>query len=423
MHVLRGLARLLHKECHEAETETRHSERGKRDLSILSSMSYSRAQTAPPAEPLIAAREAGLRYVTDQSPGIRRKRSGKGMRYLDVEGRPIRDPATLARIKALAIPPAWTEVWICPWANGHLQATGRDDRGRKQYRYHPRWRAHRDESKYGRTLRFGRALARIRRATDRDLNRPGLTRRKVLAAVVRLLETTLIRVGNAEYARDNHSFGLTTLRDRHAQVEGGTLRFRFRGKSGITHSVAIDDRRLARVVKRCQELPGQELLQYLDDEGQVRDITSSDVNDYLREITGEDFTAKDFRTWAGTVLAVIALQEFTAFDTKVEAKKNLVRAIESVARRLGNTPSVCRKCYIHPGVLDAYLDGTMLESLRQRAAAEMADVHGLSPEESAVLALLQRRLAREETNDRANRPSAQKARTHRHRPSLQPARP
>jgi DNA topoisomerase-1 len=379
--------------------------------------------TASPDDPLVAARDAGLRYVTDQSPGIRRRRSGKGLRYLDAQGRPVCDPETRARIKALAIPPAWTEVWICPVANGHIQATGRDDRGRKQYRYHARWRRHRDESKYGRTLRFGRALARIRRATDRDLNLPGLPRRKVLAAVVQLLETTLIRVGNAEYARDNHSFGLTTLRDRHAEIAGGTLRFRFRGKGGISHTVAVDDRRLARVVKHCQELPGQELLQYIGDDGQVCDITSGDVNDYLREIAGEEFTAKDFRTWAGTVLAVIALQEFQAFDSKVEAKKNLVRAIEAVARRLGNTPSVCRKCYIHPGVLDAYLDGTMLASLRQRAAAEMTDVRGLSPEESAVLALLQRRLAQEEANDRTGRPAAQTAATRRRSPSLQPARP
>ncbi|HZW30791.1 MAG TPA: hypothetical protein VFF52_08800 [Isosphaeraceae bacterium] len=382
------------------------------------------AQTAAAADPVVAAGDAGLRYVTDQSPGIRRKRSGKGMRYLDAEGRPIRDPATLARIKALAIPPAWTEVWICPWPKGHIQATGRDDRGRKQYRYHPQWRRHRDESKYGRTLRFGRALARIRRAIERDLDQPGLPRRKILAAVVRLLETTLIRVGNAESARDNHSFGLTTLRDRHAEIQGGTLRFRFRGKSGITHSLALDDRRLARIIKQCQDLPGQELIQYLDDQGQVCDVTSSDVNDYLREITGEEFTAKDFRTWAGTVLAVMALQEFTAFDSKVEAKKNLVRAIEAVARRLGNTPSVCRKCYIHPGVLDAYLDGTMLESLRQRTAAEMAELHGLNPEESAVLALLQRRLAQEATTDRRSQAAAKKkASRHRRRPSLQPARP
>jgi DNA topoisomerase I len=361
-----------------------------------------------PADPVEAARVAGLRYVSDRIPGILRRKSGKGMRYLDTDGRPVRDPATLARIKALAIPPAWTKVWISPWPDGHIQATGRDDRGRKQYRYHAKWHSVRDESKYGRTLAFGRSLARIRRATSRDLKLEGLPRRKVLAAVVCLLETTLIRVGNDRYARDNNSFGLTTMRDRHARIEGGILRFQFRGKSGITHSVAINDRRLAQVVKRCQELPGQELLQYIDDDGQLRDIGSNDVNEYLRSITGQDFTAKDFRTWAGTVLTTIALQEFEAFDSQVQAKKNIVRAIESVARRLGNTPSVCRKCYVHPGILDAYLEGTMLDSLRQRAHEEMADVRGLGPEESAVLALLQRRLAQEEENDRPRRPASTK---------------
>ena len=312
-------------------------------------------------DPATVARDAGLRYVNDDSPGIRRVKRGRSFGYIDPEGRAIRDAETLARIKALAIPPAWTEVWICPRADGHIQATGRDDRGRKQYRYHARWRSVRDEAKYGRTLAFGRALAKIRRATERDLKLPGLPRRKVLAAVVRLLETTLIRIGNDEYARDNHSFGLTTMRDRHARVKGATVEFRFRGKSGINHTVSIDDRRLARVVGRCQELPGQELLQYLDDDGEIRDIGSDDVNEYLRAIAGEEFTAKDFRTWAGTVLAMIALQEFEAFDSQAQARKNIVRAIESVARRLGNTPSVCRKCYIHPGILDAYLDGTTLE--------------------------------------------------------------
>jgi DNA topoisomerase-1 len=353
------------------------------------------------AEPEAVARDAGLRYVNDDSPGIRRLKSGRSFRYVDPDGRAVRDPETLARIKALAIPPAWTDVWICPRADGHIQATGRDDRGRKQYRYNARWRSVRDEAKFGRTLAFGRVLSKIRRITERDLKLPGLPRRKVLAAVVRLLETTLIRIGNDEYARDNHSFGLTTMRDRHARVRGASLEFRFRGKSGIQHTVAIDDRRLARVVRRCQELPGQELLQYIDEEGEARDVGSDDVNAYLREITGEEFTAKDFRTWAGTVLALIALQEFEAFDSQVQAKKNIVRAIESVAGRLGNTPSVCRKCYVHPGILDAYLDGTTLESLRRRASEEMAHVRGLSAEESAVLALLQRRLAAEEAHDRS----------------------
>jgi DNA topoisomerase I len=366
---------------------------------------------ASPSNPPGAARAAGLKYLTDRSPGICRLKSGKGMRYLDPDGRPVRDPATLSRIKALAIPPAWTKVWISPSPNGHIQATGRDERGRKQYRYHAKWHTVRDESKYGRTLAFGRALAKIRRATGRDLKRAGLPPRKVLAAVVRLLETTLIRVGNDKYARDNNSFGLTTMRDRHAKIEGGTVRFQFRGKSGINHTVAVNDRRLAQVVKRCQELPGQDLLQYIDDEGRVCDIGSEDVNEYLRSITGQDFTAKDFRTWAGTVLVMIALQEFEAFDSQIQAKKNIVRAIESVARRLGNTPSVCRKCYVHPGIIDAYLEGTMLDSLRRRALEEMSDVRGLSPEESAVLALLQRRLAQEEEHDWPSRPASPKKRS------------
>jgi DNA topoisomerase-1 len=349
------------------------------------------------------ARDAGLRYMSDDSPGIRRVKRGRSFGNVGPDGRAVRDPETLARIKALAIPPAWTDVWICPRPDGHIQATGRDERGRKQYRYHARWRNVRDEAKYGRTLAFGRVLARIRRVTERDLKLPGLPRRKVLAAVVRLLESTLIRIGNEEYARTNNSFGLTTMRDRHARVRGASLEFRFRGKSGIHHAISLDDRRLAQVVRRCQELPGQELFQYVDEDGQVRDIGSEDVNEYLCEITGEGFTAKDFRTWAGTVLAMIALQEFEAFDTQAQAKKNIVRAIESVARRLGNTPTVCRKCYVHPGILDAYLEGTMLESLRQRASEEMSHVRGLSAEESAVLALLQRRLAAEDRQDRSAR--------------------
>ncbi len=354
-------------------------------------------------DPAAVARDAGLRYVSDDSPGIRRVKRGRSFGYVDADGRTIRDAETLARTKALAIPPAWTEVWICPRADGHIQATGRDARGRKQYRYHARWRIVKDEAKYGRTLAFGRSLSKIRRITKRDLKLPGLPRRKVLAAVVRLLETTLIRIGNDEYARDNGSFGLTTMRSRHARVRGTKLEFRFRGKSGIHHTVTLDDPRLARVVRRCQELPGQDLFAYVDDDGEVRDVGSADVNEYLRDITGEEFTAKDFRTWAGTVLAMIALDEFEAFDSQAQAKKNVVQAIESVARRLGNTPSVCRKCYIHPGILDAYLDGTMLESLRRRASEEMSHIHGLSAEESAVLALLQRRLAEEDRHDRSTR--------------------
>ncbi|HEX5501748.1 MAG TPA: hypothetical protein VFW96_03955 [Thermomicrobiales bacterium] len=350
---------------------------------------------AATTEPAAAAREAGLRYVHDSRPGLRRRRAGRGFRYVGLDGRPIHDPAALRRIKALAIPPAWTDVWICPDPRGHLQATGRDARGRKQYRYHPRWRAARDETKYDRMLAFGRALPAIRERAGRDLARPGLPREKVLATIVRLLEETLIRVGNEEYAQRNHSYGLTTLRDRHVDVAGATLSFSFRGKSGVRHEVDIRDRRAARIVRRCQDLPGQELFQYLDDEGERRAVDSADVNDYLRAITGEEFTAKDFRTWAGTVLCALALEEFASFDSVAEARQNIVRAIESVAARLGNTPTVCRKSYVHPAVLDAYLDGTMLDTLRRRAERELTEaLPDLTPEEAAVLALLRARLAR-----------------------------
>ncbi len=347
-------------------------------------------------DPVTAAREAGLVYVTDRDPGFQRKRAGKGFSYRDQEGRRIRDAKQLARIKALAIPPAWNDVWICPKPRGHLQATGRDSRGRKQYRYHARWRETRDETKFWRTVAFGQRLPAIRARVEKDMAQSGLPRSKVLAAVVRLLETTLIRVGNEEYVRENRSFGLTTLRDRHVRVNGKTLRFSFKGKSGIRHAIDLNDRRLARIVKRSQDLPGQELFQYLDDEGQTHTIDSGDVNNYLGEIAGEEFTAKDFRTWAGTVLAALALQEFEAFDTKVQAKKNLVKAIESVAERLGNTPSVCRKCYVHPHVIDAYLDGSLIDTLKGRADRALSEsLERLSPEEAAVLALLERRLAKE----------------------------
>jgi DNA topoisomerase I len=345
-----------------------------------------------------AAKAAGLRYVSDARPGIRRQRAGKGFRYLDPDGKAVRDPDTLRRIASLVIPPAWTDVWISPSPNGHIQATGRDARGRKQYRYHPRWRAVRDETKYDRMMAFGAALPTIRRRVESDLGRPGLPREKVLAAVVRLLETTLIRVGNEEYARTNRSFGLTTMQDRHVALTDASVRFAFRGKSGIKHTIGLADRRLARVVKKCRDLPGQELFQYVDDDGRPQDIASDDVNAYLREVAGDEFTAKDFRTWAGTVLAAMALREFEAFDTKTQAKKNILRAIESVAERLGNTPTVCRKCYVHPEIIDAYLDGSMLDTLKQVAEQELTATLGdLPPEEAAVLALLQQRLAREET--------------------------
>jgi DNA topoisomerase-1 len=351
---------------------------------------------APITDPAAAARLARLRYVSDATPGIQRTRAGRGFSYRRPDGTLVHDAETLRRIRALAIPPAWTDVWICTLPNGHLQATGRDAKGRKQYRYHPRWRAVRDETKYTRMIAFGEALPRIRAQVEKDLNWHGLPREKVLATVVRLLETTLIRIGNEEYAKTNKSYGLTTMRNRHVDVKGATVRFHFRGKSGIDHRIDINDRRLANIVKRCKELPGAELFQYLDDEGQRQTIDSGDVNAYLHDITGDDFTAKDFRTWAGTLLAAMALQEFEAFDSETQAKRNIVQAIERVAERLGNTPSVCRKCYVHPAVLDAYLEGTMLEAVKQRAEQEIADaLPGLKTEEGAVLAFLQQRLARE----------------------------
>lgn len=341
-----------------------------------------------------AAGKAGLRYVTDAAPGIRRKPARSGFRYVDAAGNPVRDPDTLGRIRSLVIPPAWTDVWICPHGKGHIQVTARDAKGRKQYRYHPRWRSSRDATKYAHVIGFGKALPAIRRQVDRDLALQGLPREKVVATVVRLLETTMMRVGNEEYARSNGSFGLTTLRDRHVRVDGARLQFRFKGKSSREHFIELSDKRVAGVVRRCRELPGYELFQYLDEEGERRSIDSEDVNDYLREITGEDYTAKDFRTWAGTLLAALALREFEAFDSKAQARKNLVRAIESVAAKLGNTPAICRKCYIHPAVMESYLDGSMREALQRRAEKGLQDMHALDPEEAAVLALLQQRLQR-----------------------------
>jgi DNA topoisomerase-1 len=345
---------------------------------------------------------AGLRYVSEDLAGIRRRRAGRGFVYLDADGRRVRDAETLRRIHALVIPPAWRDVWISSAPNGHIQAVGRDARGRKQYRYHARWRAVRDETKYTRMLVFARALPRVRAQVARDLARPGLPREKVLATVVRLLETTLIRIGNQEYARANKSFGLTTLRTRHVDVAGSEMRFEFRGKGGKTHAVGVRDPRVARVVRRLQDLPGQELFQYLDDSGARRTIGSADVNAYLNDIAGEDFTAKDFRTWAGTVLAALALAEVRAFGTAREAKRNVVRAIERVASRLGNTPAICRKSYVHPEVLNAYLDGVTIAALKTRTEREIGEgLHGLDAEEGVVLGLLQQRLARQAETARA----------------------
>jgi DNA topoisomerase-1 len=333
-------------------------------------------------EPEAAAQAAGLRYVTDRSPGIRRRRAGRGFTYLDPQGRVLQN-GDLSRIRALAVPPGWTDVWICASPSGHIQATGRDARGRKQYRYHPRWREIRDATKFDRMIAFGTALPSIRRRTAKDLARTGLPREKVLAAVVRLLESTLIRVGNPEYAKENESFGLTTLRERHVSVEGSTIEFHFRGKGGKLHRVDVRDPRLARVVRQCQDIPGYELFQYVDEDGERQRVDSEDVNDYLREISGQDFTAKDFRTWAGTVGAAMALREFEPFETEAEGKRNVVEAIETVAERLRNTPTVCRACYIHPALLESYLDGSMGD------VPEGRTIRGLEPEEAFVLRLLE----------------------------------
>ena len=338
-----------------------------------------------------AAKQAGLHYVDDSAPGIRREKHGRSFRYIGPTNRSIRDEGTLARIRSLVIPPAWTEVWICRDPNGHLQVTGHDARGRKQYRYHPRWREVRDENKYEKLIAFARALPRIRRRVAGDLRRQGLPREKVLAAVVKLLETTLVRVGNEEYAEENHSFGLTTMRDRHAKVAAGRVHMEFNGKSGVSHEIDISDPRLVKIVSHCQDLPGQELFQYVDEQEEVHDIGSTDVNEYLRQISGQDFTAKDFRTWAGTALAAKALQEFEDFDTKAAAKRNVTKAIERVAERLGNTRAVCRKCYIHPAVVDAYMDRSLVETLKHRTERELrGGIARLPAEEAAVLALLRR---------------------------------
>jgi DNA topoisomerase-1 len=363
------------------------------------------AATLPTTAPE-AANEAGLRYTSDDRPGISRRKRGRGFQYVDRDGRTISDTDERARIDALAIPPAWTDVWICPSANGHLQATGRDARGRKQYRYHPRWREVRDEVKYGRMIAFGEALPRIRKQVDRDIARRSLSKPRVVATVVRLLDETSIRVGNDEYARENKSFGLTTMQKRHVDVEGARIMFRFRGKGGKLSDVGVRDPRVARVLRRCEELPGQPLFQYVDDDGAVEDVDSDDVNDYLREVTGEGFTAKDFRTWSGTVLAAWALEDLGEAGSPTQAKRNVVRAVESVAKSLGNTPAVCRSCYVHPDVIEAHLDGSLARGLAKAAERRLArNLRGLTPQEAAVLALLRVRLEAETRRDRARKAS------------------
>jgi DNA topoisomerase-1 len=390
--------------CNAAATDDRHASR----VDATSDRRRSAAMTATPPPTFSAAPDrgalTGLRHSSDDRPGISRRRSGRGFSYRDADGRTIRDPETLDRIRGIVIPPAWTDVWICPYADGHLQATGRDARGRKQYRYHPRFRARRDDAKFERLIAFAKALPAIRERVDEDLGRSGLPREKVIAAVVRLLELTLIRVGNDEYARLNRSFGLTTLRDRHARVDGTQVRFRFRGKSGRQHEVGLRDRRLASVVKRCRDLPGQELFQYVDADGAAQDVASEDVNAYLAEIA-PGVTAKDFRTWAGTVLAWRALSALGDGATDREKRRNVAAAIETTAENLGNTAAVARSAYVHPAVVDAYLDGRLRSAL-VTAAEETDDPPGATDpdEERAVIALLRARLRDDAGRTRPRKP-------------------
>ena len=341
-------------------------------------------------DPEKAAREAGLRYVRDDVPGITRRRRGKGWSYTGPDGKLIRARAERERLNGLAIPPAWTDVWICPHADGHIQATGRDAEGRKQYRYHPDWRAIRDESKYARMIPFARALPEIRARVDEDLGRRGLPREKVLAAVVRLLEVSLIRVGNDEYARSNGSYGLTTMRDKHVEIEGSTVRFEFRGKGGKRHEVDVRDRRLARIVRQCRDVPGYDLFQYYDEEGEKHAIGSADVNEYLDACCDGEFTAKDFRTWWGTLHAAAALLGCEPCDSDREGRMRINEAADHVAEQLGNTRAICKACYIHPAVFDRYLAGTLGDDLDP--GGTLPKVAGLAPEERALLGLLERAL-------------------------------
>jgi DNA topoisomerase-1 len=316
-----------------------------------------------PLDPIKSASVAGLRYVRGEGPGIIRLKVGSGFRYVGVDGKPVRNGDELRRIRSLVIPPAWTQVWICPSPNGHLQAVGRDARGRKQYRYHPEYRKVRDQTKFGRMLAFGAALPKIRERVEKDIALPGLPKNKVLATVVRLLETTCMRVGNEEYAKQNSSFGLTTLHDKHVEIKGSRMRFHFRGKSGQDQDIELNDGRLAKIVKRCRDIPGYELFQYIDSEGNHCRIDSTGVNEYLREITGEEFTAKDFRTWGGTGLAALAFEQIGPFESESDAKKKVVEVIKSVAKSLGNRPATCRKYYVHPAIIEAYTSGILLEAL------------------------------------------------------------
>jgi DNA topoisomerase-1 len=340
-------------------------------------------------DPCASAAEAGLRYVSGAGPCIRRIRAGKSFRYIGTDGKPLRDPKHLARIRSLVIPPAWSDVWICPFPNGHLQAVGWDAKGRKQYRYHPLYRAIRDQAKFSRMIAFGTVLALIRRHVEHDLNRRGLPKEKVLATVVRLLETTFIRVGNDEYAKENESFGLTTMRDKHVRIAGAKLQFTFRGKSGQDHTIGLTDARLAHIVKRCQDLPGYELFQYVTPAGTIGRIDSADVNRYIKDLSGQDFTAKDFRTWAGTILAARELYSAGPCRNARTGKRVIVDAVKRVAKRLGNRPSTCRKYYVHPAILDAYSDGSLFGAMQQGEQQNAAyEGRGLRPEEYSVMVLV-----------------------------------
>jgi DNA topoisomerase-1 len=347
------------------------------------------AQQIPHGEMALCAKFGGLRYVSDDQPGIHRLRHGKHFRYVDARGEPMRDQGQLARIKSLAIPPAWTQVWICARPDGHLQATGRDAKGRKQYRYHPQWRAVRDTVKYAHMIDFGLHLPLIREQVSADMRRSQLSKRKVVATVIDLLEKTMIRIGNEAYARENKSYGLTTLHTRHVAIEGSAVEFHFRGKSRVEHHVRVKDKRLARIIRQIKDLPGQELFQYLDEDGQRHPVDSADVNDYLKEITGKDYTAKDFRTWAGTLHTTLALSALK-FETQNEAKKNVVAAIEQAAKKLGNTPTICKKCYVHPAVIDSYLAGELVIATPEPTDDEPQET--IARMESHILTLLQQGL-------------------------------
>jgi len=347
-----------------------------------------RAATLP-TDFLASVKIAGLRYVTGTGPGITRRRRGKGFEYIGPDAKPVRDRAVLHRIRSLVIPPAWENVWICSAESGHIQAVGRDARGRKQYRYHPRYREIRDETKFGRMAAFGEVLPRIRAQVDKDLSLPGLPKRKVVAAIVRLLDETCVRIGNEEYVKANHSFGLTTLRNRHADVNGDTIHLRFKGKSNQEHDIMLRDRRLSRIVKRCQDLPGQELFQYQEEAGEFVNVDSADVNEYLREITGDDFSAKDFRTWHGTGHMAAQLAALGPAESETEAKRNIVAAVKETAKRLGNRPPACRKYYVHPAVFESYLDGSIFAAMREASSGSKAGTGQLREAEVAVLRLIE----------------------------------